>query len=356
MSVHAYTSFSYSYLNRARVLAASLRRIHPDWIIWAVMTDKEPQGFALDKNSEDFDRWINAEELFGEETDRWLFGHDIVEACTAVKGEAMKHLLQHPGCTKVVYFDPDIAVFNTLNPMIDMLDNHSIVLTPHQIDPEPKSDKVAVRDNEITSLGYGVFNLGFLAVANDAEGVRFANWWADRLHDWCHDRTDIGVFVDQKWCDLVPCFFNNVRVLRDPGYNVASWNLSQRKMSFDEHGSALINGRLLRFYHFTKLGTVGDIMTERYARGNMEIHELWSWYRRQVTAATEAGIPKGWWYYGVFDNGVQIPKAVRELYRDRQDLRAAFKSPRNVENGFFDWLRHESNLMDDGLDKGFHPT
>ena len=48
MAIHAFTSFSYSYLNRARVLASSLRRQHPDWVIWAVMTDKEPEGFTFD--------------------------------------------------------------------------------------------------------------------------------------------------------------------------------------------------------------------------------------------------------------------------------------------------------------------
>ena len=255
--------------------------------------------------------------------------------------------------SKVVYFDPDIAIFNTMAPVIDMLETHSIILTPHQVDPEPKSDKVAVRDNEITSLAYGVFNLGFVAIANDSEGVRFAKWWADRLYDWCHDRLDIGVFVDQKWCDLVPCFFDRVKVLRDPGYNLASWNLSQRKMRFDADGNALINGELLRFYHFTKLGPVGDTMTQRYARGNMEIHELWAWYRRQVVAATDARIMKGWWYYGTFDNGVKIPKAIRELYRDRQDLRTAFKAPREVADGFFNWLKDESDLLESSLEKGF---
>jgi hypothetical protein len=56
MTVHAFTSCSYSYLNRARVLASSLRRQHPDWFIWLVMTDKEPKGFQLDLANEDYDR------------------------------------------------------------------------------------------------------------------------------------------------------------------------------------------------------------------------------------------------------------------------------------------------------------
>ena len=354
MTVHAYTSFSYSYLNRARVLAATLRQQHPDWVIWAVLTDKEPEGFSMDLAVEDYDRLITAEALFDTETDRWLFGHDVVEACTAVKGRALCHLLDQPGCTKVIYFDPDIAVFGKMDPVIDLLDSHSIVLTPHQIDPDPAENMQAVRDNEVISLDYGVFNLGFVAVANDAEGRRFAGWWQDRLQDWCHDRLDIGIFVDQKWCNLVPCFFDNVKVLRDPGYNVASWNLSQRTMSYGPEGQAQINGQPLRFYHFTKLGQIGDVMTQRYAADNIEIYELWFWYRHQVAAATDPAIPAGWWHYGTFDNGEKIPKSVRELYRERPDLRAAFPAPRQIgDDSFLAWLRGNTDLLEKSAKKGF---
>lgn len=357
MTIHAFTSFSYSYLNRARVLANTLKQQHPDWVLWAVLTDKEPEGFTFDLSREDFDRVLTAEDLFGDATESWLFGHDVVEACTAVKGKASVEILQQPGCKKLVYFDPDIAVINSMDEVIDLLDTHSIVLTPHQTDPEPRSARLAIQDNEIASLNYGVFNLGFVAIANDPEGRRFAQWWDDRLRDWCHDRLDIGVFVDQKWCNLVPCFFDNVKVLRDPGYNVASWNLSQRTMNYDEAGTALINDRPLRFYHFTKLGPVGDVMTQRYARANIEVYELWWWYRQQVLSASSDTIPKGWWYYGTFDNGEKIPKAVRELYRERGDLRAAYPKPlKTGEGSFYEWLMAESNLLTDTTTKGFVPV
>lgn len=357
MTVHAFTSFSYSYLNRARVLAKTLKAHHPDWILWAVVTDKEPQGFAFDLDREAFDRLLTAEDLFGDETDSWLFGHDVVEACTAVKGKASVEILSQPGCEKLVYFDPDIAVINSMDDVIDLLDTHSVVLTPHQTDPEARERRGAIQDNEIASLNYGVFNLGFVAIANDPEGLRFAQWWDDRLRDWCHDRLDIGVFVDQKWCNLVPCFFDNVKVLRDPGYNVASWNLSRRRMHFDENGMALINDRPLRFYHFTKLGAVGDMMTQRYAHDNTEVYELWWWYRQEVISSSSPNIPKGWWHYGVFDNGERIPKSVRELYRARGDLRNAFPEPYQIgSRTLHEWLGANTDLLSTSIAKGFEPV
>lgn len=345
MAVHAFTSFSYSYLDRARVFAASLRRQHPDWIIWAVLTDKEPDCYELDWSREEYDRIITAELLFGEATDQWLFGHDIVEACTAVKGRALQFIMEDETAEKVFYFDPDIAVFNSMKPVVDILDNYSIVLTPHQIDPEPSGDTIAILDNEVASLSYGIFNLGFIAVRNDTEARRFADWWAARLQDWCHDRLDIGIFVDQKWCNLIPCFFDNVKILRDPGYNVASWNLSQRKLRFNPDGQAEINGTALRFYHFTKLGSIGATMTHRYAGNNSEIFELWWWYRAEIEKSKDPRLPSKWWHYGTFADGTAIPKEARELYRNREDLRKAFPDPyRTGHNSFLEWLRANTDL------------
>ena len=348
VTVHAFTSFSFSYLDRARVLAATLRRQHPDWTIWAVVTDRAPRDLPLDWARGEFDRVLMPEDLFGgrsasDEVEAWLFGHDVVEACTAVKGEALVRILDEPGCSKVVYLDPDIAVLNPLTPATAMLDDHSIVLTPHQIDPEPRAAREAIMDNELASLQHGVYNLGFLAVAADEEGRRFARWWADRLGDWCHDRKDIGVFVDQRWCDLIPCFFDRVGVLRDPGCNVASWNLSQREVRFAPDGTALVNGVPLRFWHFTKLGPVGDAMTARYAADNTEVYEIWSWYRRMVAERAVPAVPAGYWHYGAFRDGTPIPKSARELYRVRGDLRSVF--PRPFESRFKEWLRVETDLL-----------
>ncbi|MCH2394346.1 hypothetical protein [Oceanibaculum sp.] len=345
MTIHAFTSFSYSYLNRARVLAATLRRQHPDWVLWAVLTDRAPEGFAIDWQREEFDRVLTAEELLGDTAGQWLFGHDVIEACTGVKAAAMQWIMQSDTCTKLFYFDPDIAVLNPVTEIADLLDSHSIVLTPHQIDPEPRARRGAIMDNEMASLRHGAFNLGFLAVRNDQEGRRFVDWWADRLQDWCHDRQDMGVFVDQKWCDLVPCFFDRVKILRDPGCNVASWNISQRRLSFDDQGMARVNGQPLRFFHFTKLGAVGDAMTQRYAGDNIEVYELWLWYRNQIEKATSPEIPNRYWYYDSFDNGVPVPKQARVLYRERSDLRAAFPDPWKAEGGYFEWLCRETDFM-----------
>lgn len=352
MTVYAFSSFTYSYLDRARVLAQTLRQMHADWHLCAVVTDRPPEGASQAELLSDFDSVLTARDLLGAEMgdgfSGWMFGHNIVEACTAVKGRALAHLLDQPDAEKVFFFDPDIAIFDSLEPLVRALDASEILLTPHQLDPEPRENAVAIGDNEIASLKWGTYNLGFVGVANTpgGEGQRFANWWGDRLLDWCEDNLPKGLFTDQKWCDLVPSFFDDVHVLRDPGCNVASWNLSQRHLSFTNAGDITVNASPLRFFHFTKLGPVGDQMTRRYAHDNPEVLEVWAWYKRAVTKARVSVVPDRYWHYGKFSNGQRIPDDVRRLYRDRADLQSAFSDPFDVENGFFGWLVAEGHIAD----------
>ena len=339
MKILAYSSFTFSYLNRARVLFQTLRTFHPDWELVALITDEPPPGFTFDPSQEPFDRVVWARELGIPDFDSWLFKHDVVEVCTAVKGPFI-HQACTSGADAVIYLDPDTALFASLAPLEAWLEEHDILLTPHLIDPN--DDPTAILDNDISTLRTGIYNLGFVAIRTQGEGARFAKWWNDRLLSYCYDDIPSGLFVDQRWCDHVPALFDKVKVVRDPGYNVASWNLSRRKVTVEKSGAITVNGVPLRFWHFTKLGPLGDTMTKRYAGQNFPVYEIWSWYKRQVTAATEPAIPERWWAYGAFANGAKIEKAQRVLYRQRGDLQAAFPNPfASGQGSYQQWLERE---------------
>ena len=234
-SVSCFTSFTFSYLGRALILAETLKAAHPNWKLYALMVDEPPPGVDVPAALSKFDHVVYARELGFERWKAWLFKHDIVEASTAVKGKMARHLLDK-GYEYVVYLDPDIAVFHQLDSIIENMGNNSICLTPHQV--APNKTPGYVKDNELTSLLYGVYNLGFAAIKNDDVGNSFAQWWDERTYEACYDDVGNGVFTDQKWCDLVPALFPRVYIERDPGCNVASWNLSTRKISVSKIGRA----------------------------------------------------------------------------------------------------------------------
>jgi hypothetical protein len=297
--VAVYTSFTFSYLAKARVLAHSLKKHHPEWHFVALMTDKVPDSVSFDVQNEPFDEVLWSKDIGIKDFDNWIQTHNIIEACTAVKGPALQYLCEQD-YDVVMYLDPDVAVFDSLLPLVELLKDNDVLLTPHQLAPEHKDDVTAIKDNELCSLTHGVYNLGFVAVNSNEEGdgYRFAKWWHDRLYQYCREDIPNGMFTDQRWCDLVPAFFDKVKVVRDPGYNVASWNISQRHINFTPEGDINVNGSPLRFFHFTKLGPVGRKMTERYAVDNTEVFELWRWYREQIDINVVERLPDCYWGYG----------------------------------------------------------
>ncbi len=340
MKVLCYSSFTFSYLNRARVLYSTLRRFHPDWELVALITDRPPPGFDFDPAKEPFDRVVWAEDLGIGSVRSWLFRHDVVEACTAVKGPFL-----HQACGQAdiaIYLDPDTALLAPLDRLIDLLGEYEILLTPHLVDPN--TERMAILDNDLSASRTGIFNLGFVAIRTTGEGARFARWWNERLLEYCYDDMARGLFVDQRWCDHVPALFDKVKVVRDPGYNVASWNLSQRRVAIGKDGAITVNGSPLRFWHFTKLGPMGDLMTKKYAGDNFEVFEIWDWYKRQVAQATDPTIPPRYWAYGAYSDGTPIDKAHRILWRESPDLQAAFEDPFDAgPGGYLAWLIAEGH-------------
>ena len=330
-----YTSFNYAYLGRALTLLATVRAAHPDWEACAVVVDEPPHGELQAELLAGFDLVLGLHDLGIARARAWLFKHSAIEACTAVKGAAMLHLMD-AGYDAVVYLDPDTAVFHPLDPIVAALGQAAIVLTPHQCSPN-RNYRVML-DNELASMRFGVFNLGCIAVRSHGPGRSFAEWWAAQLGRACYDDVAAGLFTDQKYVDLAPGLFDGVAIVRDPGCNVASWNLSTRRVDIGVDGGIRVNGVPLRFMHFSKIGSVGDIMIERYACDSIPVLELWSWYRRQIAHWQPTAIPPGYWHYGSFSNGDVIRQEVRLLYRESHNLRAAFDDPYDAGGPFYAWL------------------
>lgn len=337
--MHIFTSITANYLPKAMVLAQSCKKYNPNFNFSLILAEREIPHWLPEDHP--FDQIILASKLDIPDFDQWAFHHSVVELCTAIKGPACQYLHQHLGAQKIVYLDPDIAVFHSLEPLSQLLDQHELLLTPHQTKPE--TDDRAIIDNEICSLKHGVFNLGFLAITTKGDGARFMNWWADRLIKHCYDDIPNGLFTDQRWVDLAPCFFPGLHVLRKPNYNVATWNINQRDFSGDLDTGILVNGEPLIFYHFSGYDS-GDYATmlRVYGQGRPQLKSLKNWYAKKLAKTGQDKYGKTPCSYGFFDNGQPITDYHRFIYRTRLDLQDYFPSPwqtTNVDQSYAHWFQ-----------------
>ena len=178
--------------------------------------------------------------------ERMAFQYDLTEFNTAVKPFAFRFLFA-AGFEKATYLDPDIALYQPLEEIWSLLDQHSAVVTPHITEPLPDDGFAPTNENMIRC---GQFNFGFVAFANRAAPCAFIDWWASRLEDHCIFHPKHYYFVDQFYGALVASFIPETKVLRHHGFNYAYWNTPQRKLSLVEQRCFTDDGPLV-FFHFS---------------------------------------------------------------------------------------------------------
>ncbi|MBO0936928.1 glycosyl transferase [Fibrella sp. HMF5335] len=256
----AFTICSVNYLAQARTLGDSLRQTNPDWQFIIGLVDDLATA-NLPAELVPAYPMIEVASLgipdFAGMCDRY----DITELNTAVKPFFIEFLFdgRHaPGQPKpdsVIYFDPDIIVFQPLNQLAASLKNYSLVVTPHTVEPTPDWET----PNEQHHLNTGIFNLGFIGLRNDDIARSFVHWWQQRLTYECRIDLCAGLFVDQQWVNFAPIYYPGVLVEKHRGYNVAYWNVHERILS-EANGTWLVTGvrtgsvEPLQFFHYSGYG------------------------------------------------------------------------------------------------------
>lgn len=347
MTRGACTIVSSNYLSYARTLCESFLAFHPDDRFYVLLVDRPPEGF--DVSRENF-QLVLVEDLGIPDFNSVAFKYGIVELNTNVKPTFLKRLLSL-GVDQLIYFDPDIFICSAVDTIYEALTSFGIILTPHCTSPN-EEDPYA----EIMLLVNGVFNLGFIAVSRTEEAERFLTWWEHRCLTYGYTERWAGLFVDQKWINLVPCYFNSVKVLKHPGCNVAYWNLHERVLE-KMATSWVVNGTApLIFFHFSGINVDGDNRISKYADqfnldSRPDLKEIFAEYRDRLV---KNGIRKSVhsrYAFGSYNNG--------ELINNIQ--RAAFAANFNMfdsgnpfdENGpFYKWAkRHHLQSGQDSVGK-----
>ncbi len=283
----AFTICSNNYISQAKALADSVKRHNPNITFYIGLADK------LEKIPEvyrkDFENYniIEAKDL-GIANFNWMnSNYDIIEFNTAIKPYCFQYFFnKHPDSDKLIFLDPDIMIYDSLVSIEKKLTKHNVILTPHLTQPiEDSRQDYTIHEHDM--LNHGIFNLGFVAINNSSEAKRFISWWAERLAEQCKHDLCNGLFVDQLWCNLVPCYFENVLVDKHLGMNMAYWNLQERVVT-NENGEYLVNGTdSLLFFHFSTFNPAikDNIATKqnRYKLSDREdLQELYKNYEETV--------------------------------------------------------------------------
>lgn len=239
----AFTICSVNYLSLALTLKQSIRETNPELPFFIFLADK------LNETVKD-EAIITIEELQipGNEFDTLIRNYNIIEFNTALKPFIIEFLDRKMGFSSVIYLDPDIVVYQSLDTIWNELGNADFILTPHIIEP--------IRDKDLDyltlgAINTGVFNLGFIGLQLTDSSRKLISWWKRHLLQYGHNNILNGEFYDQKVMNLLPVFSDKTVISRNFGFNVAEWNLHERKLSKVD-GIYFVNEKdPLIFFHFS---------------------------------------------------------------------------------------------------------
>lgn len=257
MKAQVFTICSNNYLAQATVLGNSLLKYNPFLKFSIVLIDKRSEKVRYEE-LKDFEL-IHIEEIF-HDAQQLALKYNIIEFNTAVKPLVFQYFISRGESDKVIYFDPDICIYNKLDPVIEQLDENQIILTPHILSPITEDGRYP-DDNAF--LKFGVYNLGFLGARNGPETTKMLKWWKDHTFLKGYINLQKGQYTDQLPMSLVPILFHNVNILRHPGLNMAPWNLHERFLDNVQEEFTLATGEKLVFYHFSDFKPVEPLLLSK---------------------------------------------------------------------------------------------
>jgi hypothetical protein len=332
-------------LPSARVLAESFHAHHREIPFFVLLADEIDGCFSPERESFSL---LKLDDLKIPNLSRFRFHYGQQELTYAATPYLITALLDRGfGC--VGFFKQESLVVGNLKPILDRVGECSIALTPHLLEALEGEQGIA---RELNILLSGIYNVGFVGVADTSSARTFLAWWQDRLYLHCRHMVTTGMHYEQRWLDLVPSLFDGVQILDDPGFNIGHWNLPERRVTLHRKKIS-VNGSPARYFRFSGFEPERPTAVTRYSArlATETLGPAGEVFRRYRELLLVAGYQqtKSWPYaYGHFDNGVPVPDIVRLIYRELGDAVGSFGDPlkTSAPGSYFKWLvrpEHEHN-------------
>lgn len=210
----AFTVCNRFQLPHALVLAKSFKKYHPDRKFFLGWVDrmKIPQ----------LPEWVEvvAIESLGmtdwADMEKRYFDFELVAAC---KPFFARHLLTtFPDCQELVFLSPTILLYDSLD--LVAVESAFLQLSPQRLRPIVEADSLsASRLDDKRILNTGMYHADSWVLHPDGQENALISWWCQRMTDRGFLDLCRGMCLDQLWMNFLPCYFERVEIIRNPGWN-----------------------------------------------------------------------------------------------------------------------------------------
>lgn len=248
-----------NYIRETDILFESLKKyLKIDFKFIVVNVDKEFE--VIHSNYE----IIDTTSIFNNhEVDIFLRSkYNLTEYATSIKPKCFNYFFEM-GFNDVIYFDPDIELFNNLEYLKESdFSYYDLFLTSHRTSPCSINSFLT----DIDILQTGTFNFGFLHLRSNSKTHNLVKWWFKLCQDYSFMDLNSGFFTDQLFGNLFISYFKlNINRLDNSKYNIAYWNIDE--LEFFDVSS-------ISFIHFSKVNRLSENIIFSYLKNYPKFYEV----------------------------------------------------------------------------------
>lgn len=249
------TFFDRNYLSRGIVLYESLKSNCTTFRLYVLCLDDEVFDY-FHTNQEKYSNIVSLKlgelELDDNDLLKAKSNRSKIEYYFTLSPCLPLYLLKKFSLPHICSLDADIMFFGSVEPIFKLLQDFSIIITPHKFSKALEQDG---RDR------YGKFNVSFQIFKNDVIGLSCLKDWRSKCINWCYDsydETNGGRFADQKYLDTWhEDYAGKVYSLDDPTEGLAVWNIDNYEFTLCD-SLVCSDGKPIIFYHFAHFKILSD--------------------------------------------------------------------------------------------------
>src|SRR3989344_4619302 len=243
MKINIVTIFDKNYLVRAVAFYNALAKLG-DYNYWFLCVDDETKEVMAELALPDVNL-ITIDEMGDNELLATKHNRNRVEFVFTAKSAFANFIAQKlSDDDAMIFLDNDVIFFLSPDKLIHKMKQggYSIGINPHRF---PK-------EKDWMNGRVGRYNAGFMIFILDQNARQCISDWRKDCIDWCYLKYEEERFGDQKYIEKWQKRYNGVYEILDKGVNVASWNMSNWKIS--KRGDQFyIDDEPLICYHFPRL-------------------------------------------------------------------------------------------------------
>lgn len=306
-----------NFLPFAQLTAQTFLSHHPDFEAFLLLVDGEPcDGTAFPEG-----HVVLLSDLSLPHVGWYAAKFTASEFSNALKPVFLRYLSGF--VEKLLYLDCDIAVFDHLSEMIELLDVKDLVLVPHMLVPPPRPEQFWTHPTRADIFNSGLINAGSFAL-NPANCGEFLAFWMDANLSPGAFYEGAGYQTDQQHLNWALVTMPGACVLRETRYNVAYWNLHER--DFRSGGNSCgptrfeVDRKSLGFFHFSGYDVQDRFRLSRHD-GRHSVYnlpavaEILDWYSDQILSGPGAHRLNDTYRFDRLGNGFRLTRFVRELLK-----------------------------------------